>query len=220
MDTVTKGTIFRFSACFDEEAFEYFGCQLRYFVFLVGPGGAHTAMSYDVDECLKQCTADFCELAIIMTTLRHYSTIIFGDDTSLSAAHLPGEGSVLGCLWRRHATAQMRDSIRILAAASTALPAETGNAPKQEELHEHVHRVLMKARWATLLRCCDLLHAEDQLAMATGQKLASDLVNYRLRRRTASALHLRVCCWMGDQLAQNHSAYIYIATWIMVKELT
>ena len=83
---------------------------------------------------------------------------------------MPGEGSVLGRPRRRHATAQMRDSIRILAAASTALPAETGDEPQQEELYDNAHRVLMKARWATFLRCCDLLHAVDHVAMDMGLK--------------------------------------------------
>ena len=41
-------------------------------------------------------------------------------------------------------------------------------------------------------RCCDLLHAVDHLAMDMGQKLASDLVQYRLMRRITSALHLRM----------------------------
>ena len=78
------------------------------------------------------------------------------------------------------ATEQMRDTMRALAAASTALLAETGNEPQREELHDNVRRLLVRARWAILVHCRDLLHAKDHLAMRMGQKVATDLMKYRL----------------------------------------
>ena len=127
-------------------------CQLGCLVFLVGPGGMHTAMSYDVDTFLYRCMTDFCELATLTSTSRHNSATILGDGTSGLGTHVLGEGFVLGRPWCRCATAQMRDSIRVLAAASTALPGEAGDELQRKELHDVVHRVLAKARWATILR--------------------------------------------------------------------
>ena len=65
-----------------------------------------TVVSYDVDDVLDGCMTDYCELAILMLTLRHYSTLILGDDTSVAATHVPGAELVIGCPWRRCATAQ------------------------------------------------------------------------------------------------------------------
>ena len=91
-----KGFIVEFFAYYEEEAFAYFGCQLRYVVFLIGPGGVPIATSYDVNEFLNRCTADFCELAILMSTLQHYRTTVLGNGTSGPATRVPGEGFVLG----------------------------------------------------------------------------------------------------------------------------
>ena len=65
-------------------------------VFLIGLGGVRTAMSYDLEEFLNRCMADICELAILMSSLRHYSTTLLGDDTYISATRAPGEGVVIG----------------------------------------------------------------------------------------------------------------------------
>ena len=104
---------------------------------------------------------------LIFTDFADFSD--FSDFSSTSATPVPEKGFVIEHPWCRQATEQMRDTIRILAAASTALLAETGTEPQREELHDNVHRLLVKARWAIRVRCRDLRHAVDHLAMGIGQ---------------------------------------------------
>ena len=188
------------SAYFDEEMFGHFGCWLSHLVFLIGPGGSQTAMPNDVDRSLNRCVTDFCGLVVLTATAGRYSASILGDISLTSATLVPEEGFVIEYPWCRSAPEQMHGCI--LAAASTALPAGTGNEPQREELRDNVHRVFVKARWATLLPCHDLLHTVDHLATMMGQKLRNALMNDRLTRRMTSTKHLRMYCWMGDQPVQ------------------
>ena len=136
-------------------------------------------MSFAVDKSLNRCLTDVCERVILMSRLRHCSTNTLDDSFTTLATTVTERGFCIEYPWSRQAAEKMRDTMRARAAASTALLAETGNEPQREERHDNLHRLLVRARWAIIVHCRDLLHAKDHLAMRMGQQVTTDLMKYR-----------------------------------------
>ena len=79
---------------------------------------------------------------------------------------------------------------------------ETGVEPQQGELHDVASRALMKVLGAARLCRRDLLRAVNRLATCVAQWTSeADLMLYRLMGYIASTKHLRMFCWVGDELA-------------------
>ena len=79
---------------------------------------------------------------------------------------------------------------------------ETGVEPQQGELHDVASRVLMKVLLAARLCRRGLLRAVNRLATCVAKWTSeADLMLYRLMGYIASTKHLRMFCWVGDELA-------------------
>ena len=165
-----------------------------------------TVMSYDMEEFLDSWVTKYCELAKITSPLRSYTTPILPDDHSRSAAGAPGSGPVTECPWCHHTATPTSfvtySSITALMNKPKVRPVETGDEPQQGELHEVASRVLMKVLWAARLCRRDLLRAVNRLATCVAKWTSeADLMLYRLMGYIASTKHLRMFCWVGDELA-------------------
>ena len=98
-----NGLIDGFLGCFDEEEVVYFGCQLRYFVFLFRLGRFENAISFAVDESLNRCSTDVCERVILMSRLRHCITNTLDDTFTILATTVTERGLGIEYPWSRQA---------------------------------------------------------------------------------------------------------------------
>ena len=171
------------------------------YVFLFGPSRCATVMSIAVVRSLTRCTTKVDECVTLVSRWGHYGaeahTYEFGTPvTTLTEAEL-SRGRPGG----RRATGGSHGAQRKPVAVTTALSADAGNEPRWEERHYDALRTLRGSRWTVLIYCDGPLHAEDHLAFGMGQRICDDLVKNRLTGRTKSALHLRMRCRAGDQVA-------------------
>ena len=102
---------------------------------MIESGRMAIVMSYDMEEFLDSCVAQYCELAKITSPLRSYTTPILLDDQSRSAASAPGTVPVTECPWCHHTVASTPfvkyPSVTALVNKPKVRPVETGVETQQ-----------------------------------------------------------------------------------------